>query len=238
MQAKHLYKFLTEEFKCIIKGDLSALSNFKYFKAWEQSLGHGHDSMTDRMPWISFPAIDFLQHYLKPDHKVFEFGGGGSTLYFIDKVSLVVTVEHDEKWFLMLKENIGKQHPERWEGHMVLPEKMNSDKVCDPSNPDDYASADPLFLKHSFKKYASTIDSYPDQYFDVVLVDGRARPSCIRHSANKIKRGGVLILDNAGRDYYLSKTSAYLAGLKQVLKKNGPLPYINFFERTYIWIKQ
>jgi predicted O-methyltransferase YrrM len=30
------------------------------------------------------------------------------------------------------------------------------------------------------------------------------------HSVPKVKRGGLLILDNAERDYYLAKTSAHL----------------------------
>jgi hypothetical protein len=34
------------------------------------------------LPWISYAAIDFLDGYLKPDMTVYEYGSGGSTLFF------------------------------------------------------------------------------------------------------------------------------------------------------------
>ena len=50
--------------------------------------------------------------------------------------------------------------------------------------------------------YASVIDRFPDGYFGLVFVDGRSRPSCVKHSIPKIKSGGFLILDDADRNYY------------------------------------
>ena len=35
-----------------------------------------------QLPWISYGAIDFLDGYLKPDMTVYEYGSGGSTLFF------------------------------------------------------------------------------------------------------------------------------------------------------------
>jgi hypothetical protein len=51
--------------------------------------------------------------------------------------------------------------------------------------------------------YVKSIEDYPDGYFDLVVVDGRARPSCILHSMQKVKVNGILLLDNADRSYYL-----------------------------------
>jgi hypothetical protein len=34
-------------------------------------------------PWISFEAIRFLDILLKPDIRVFEYGQGGLTIYFV-----------------------------------------------------------------------------------------------------------------------------------------------------------
>jgi hypothetical protein len=42
------------------------------------------------------------------------------------------------------------------------------------------------------------------------MVDGHARPSCLMHSHRKVKRGGMLILDNADVSVYLAQTATYL----------------------------
>jgi predicted O-methyltransferase YrrM len=78
------------------------------------------------------------------------------------------------------------------------------------SSPESYKSSD--YDELSFEAYVKTIDNYPDNYFDLVVVDGRARPACIKHAVPKIKRGGVLILDNSDRDYYLESTRFLLSG--------------------------
>jgi hypothetical protein len=55
------------------------------------------------------------------------------------------------------------------------------------------------------------IDSYPDQFFDLVLVDGRARKGCIEHAIKKIRSNGYLVLDNSSTKEYLN----FLSPLKQ-----------------------
>lgn len=50
------------------------------------------------IPWITYPAIRFLAGRVRPDYKVFEFGAGLSTLWWAERVSEVVSVEHDPRW--------------------------------------------------------------------------------------------------------------------------------------------
>ncbi|MDM8553379.1 hypothetical protein QUF75_01430 [Desulfococcaceae bacterium HSG7] len=79
------------------------------------------------------------------------------------------------------------------------------DKSCptdDPADPYAYISDDERVKGMSFQKYVCSIDQYPNEYFDVVLIDGRARPSCIYRGINKVSNGGLLILDNADCAYY------------------------------------
>jgi predicted O-methyltransferase YrrM len=47
-----------------------------------------------------------------------------------------------------------------------------------------------------YRNYVEQIDAFADATFDIVLVDGAARPSCIMHSIHKVKPGGLLIVDN------------------------------------------
>jgi hypothetical protein len=58
------------------------------------------------LPWITDGATNFLDGYiadnLKKSTKVFEFGLGNSTLYFLSRGCHVTGVEHDEHWFNMI----------------------------------------------------------------------------------------------------------------------------------------
>lgn len=83
----------------------------------------------------------------------------------------------------------------------LLPNSVASLPV-DVADPTSYRSGAGDYLNYSFKKYVKSIDEYPDGYFDLILVDGRARPSCILHSIPKLKSGGLLVVDNAERSYY------------------------------------
>lgn len=51
------------------------------------------------LPWLTYPAISFLEKRLGKDMALFEFGCGNSTLYYAGKVALVYSVEHDKLWF-------------------------------------------------------------------------------------------------------------------------------------------
>lgn len=51
------------------------------------------------IPWLAYPAIEFLQARIDPGWRVFEFGSGNSTLWWAERVAEVVAVEHYEPWF-------------------------------------------------------------------------------------------------------------------------------------------
>lgn len=51
------------------------------------------------IPWLTYPAINFLAPRLRPDMALFEFGCGGSTLWWASRVQKVVSCEHDRAWY-------------------------------------------------------------------------------------------------------------------------------------------
>lgn len=122
------------------------------------------------IPWLAPKAIEYLDIHLKSNHKLFEFGSGGSTKWFIDRVSEVVSVEHQLEWYKAVKEEV---------------------KDCPNCT-----------YIHSPTPYDSEIKKYPNEYFDVVLVDGRRRNMCAKAAISKIKPGGMLILDDSERPRY------------------------------------
>jgi hypothetical protein len=106
--------------------------------------------------------------------------------------------------------------------------------LADPADPDSYATADETYRAMSFQGYASAIDDYPDGYFDVVQIDGRARPSCFKHSLRKVKPNGYLVWDNTEREHY-HRAMRMAPQHFQFGDFPGPLPYVPHFTRTSVW---
>lgn len=56
------------------------------------------------LPWITDGATDFIDNFIKErtkrglETRVFEFGSGNSTLYFLSRGCSVVSIEHDFEW--------------------------------------------------------------------------------------------------------------------------------------------
>ena len=65
-------------------------TNWSNYTRWKQSLSPERNSVADESAWINFEALDFLSNWLKPSHRIFEFGGGGSTLFFLKQAQELV----------------------------------------------------------------------------------------------------------------------------------------------------
>ena len=235
MRLKQLSKLIIQQ---LLKGNFAAAGFFKYYDRWVNSLLPGHNSLQDRLPWLTFPAIDVLLKNTDKSKSVFEFGGGGSTLFFLDRAREVVTVEHDPEWFGYLQKDIALAGNNNWTPLLKLPELTENAAALDYKNPDHYYSADEQYKQYRFYNYASAIDQFADGYFDVVLIDGRARASCLKHAVKKVKKGGLLIMDNAERSYYLANDYIASNHFKLLINSMAPVPFINFFSQTNIWVKQ
>jgi hypothetical protein len=187
---------------------LASQSQRKHAYRWLCSLQENY-LVDAKIPWITFDAIVYLEQHLEKAIRVFEYGSGGSTLFWLGFQAVCTSVEHDPQWFALIRDRVGNSS--QLDYRLVLPEiddmPAPNRNVADPQQ---YLSASPPFRNHTFRSYVGQIDDSPDDFFDVVLIDGRARPACIMHSATKVKLGGLLILDNAERSYYTVKTLSYL----------------------------
>jgi predicted O-methyltransferase YrrM len=162
------------------------------------SLVHGHPMRP--IPWVTHKAVLFLEHFMKanPNAHILEFGSGSSTIWFAKKTAHLVSVEHSEKWFSIV-DNILKTTPECFPVQLVLHERP----------------------------YYTVCNDFPDEFFDLVLVDGRNRSGCIKYAIRILKRGGILMLDNAERPYY-QKAIKLLKGWKEVSAKQVGLDSCGF----------
>ena len=61
------------------------------------------DLLGNSIPWIAYPALEFIQARIKPGINIFEYGSGHSTIYWAKKGANVVSVEHDKLWYEKVK---------------------------------------------------------------------------------------------------------------------------------------
>ena len=208
---------------------------WSYRKRWSDSFRTGRNSVADELPWINFPALEFLEKNLSPEYRVFEFGGGGSTLFFCKNTAKVATVEDHAGWFETLTRTIQEKGYQNWEGFFVAPEPFQDNKPRSKQNPNDFASGAKGMEHLSFEKYARTIDAFPADYFDLVLVDGRARPACIQQALPHLKTGGLLVVDNTERPYYLAHFQEIISEKYKVETDCfAPVAYTPDFTKTTI----
>lgn len=191
----------------------------------------------DGCPWLTVGAISFLKRIIRKDMAIFEYGAGGSTLFFARRVKEVMTIEHDREWHQKVLEALQKLRQTNWMAELVEPEPDPGYSGKKPGDPDAYISSDENYRGKSFKAYAKSIEKFPDGYFDVVLIDGRARPSCFKHAVKKVKDGGYMILDNAEREEYayIHEYLANNAWQKKIFC--GPTPYSSSFIQTCVWTR-
>jgi hypothetical protein len=212
---------------------------WQYKNKWLSALQPGRNSMADEWAWINFEALDHIEQYLHPESKVFEYGGGGSTLFFLKRAGFVATVENDKQWFSALEQAIAQRGIQRWRGFFKEGQPIAADKTRDISFPDDYKSNANGQENLSYEDYARCIEAFPFANFDLVLVDGRARPSCMHVSAPYIKSGGFLVVDNMERNYYRPALQQLLANdFEVVLERRFPTPYHPDFTITGIYRKK
>ena len=81
------------------------------------------------LPWLTYPMIHFLDGRITRNMKVFEFGSGNSTLWWCERVSEVVSCEHDRCWYEQLQTKL----PENCDYifHELVPDGEYSRSICD-----------------------------------------------------------------------------------------------------------
>jgi CheY-like chemotaxis protein len=142
-------------------------------------------TINSRTPWWPFNAINNIGASLPPNAVVFEFGGGGSTLWLADLGAQVTVAEHDPEWFEVLREQLGDTVV------TLLSEPSTEGTIGSAKMPGKF-----------FDDYVGLIAGQPDEHFDLVIVDGRARVECGLAAMSKIRPGGLLLLDDSHRPRY------------------------------------
>lgn len=213
-------------------GAPGALASLRDYAAWRASL-IGASPLDDERPWITFAAARFLTRVIRPGDRIFEWGCGGSTLFFQNLGAVTTSIEHDPVWHARVVHKL-EARGGRFELSLAPADEAAPRRSLDPADPGQFGSSDPQFAGRTFERYVRIIERHTDATFDVILIDGRARPACIRHSISRLKPGGWLVLDNADRAHYQPAIRMLLAGFER-RDFAGPIPYVEHFVCTSAW---
>jgi hypothetical protein len=206
----------------------------RMYRAWAASLDPQRTPLSDRRPWLTFAAQHALEATLRPGMRVCEFGAGGSTPFLLERGADLTTVEYDGDWAERVGDVVPAARSAAWTVEVAPPEPDPASRVADPSDPGGYVSASPAFLGFSFHAYANALERFDEEALDIVLVTGRARPSCLRHALAKVRRGGLLVLDHAERSWYGPALALAAGAGWERQDHGGPGPYAERFWQTAI----
>lgn len=216
----------------MVRGFIRQPDAIKYAPIWVRSMLPWHTTLRDQVPFLPFPARIWLESYLKPEMSVFEWGSGGSTLFFAKRVKALVSVEHDKGWYNRLSSALTNQGISNCRYILHEPQVI-SDTESPSAGNIAYMSTLNEYQGVSFGNYVKAIDEYPDGTFDLIIIDGRSRIACISHALSKVRPGGCLMLDNSERDTY-EEAFSILSAYKQT-NITSVIPYIPHWGQTTIW---
>ena len=153
----------------------------------------------------NYKAIKYLESRITANSNIFEYCSGGSSQYWLKKHNKLVSVEHSKDFYSAISPTLDE----------ILDYKLVEPEIHNGFIKEDYSSylscQSKSYKGYSFEKYVKSIDSYDNEFFDTIFINGRARVSCVFHSISKLKPGGMLVLSNSDGKYYKNVINYLLA---------------------------
>lgn len=153
--------------------------------------------LREKTPWISPACIRILNSILIKKMKGLEYGSGISTIYFARKTGNLVSIEHDKIWHEHIRTLLAKSKLSNVNYILISPDRPESKKKIENRCKAEFDSEN-----MNYKAYFEYMSSFPENHFDFILIDGRARVECSRRAIDILKSGGIFILDNSERTRY------------------------------------
>jgi predicted O-methyltransferase YrrM len=169
------------------------------------------------LPWWTYPATAEVEAFLADRDgkaRVFEYGAGASTVWLAKRAGEVHSVDHDAAFVDVLRPQLAAFDRVRLRCVPATQRTAESRAVSDRAGHEHL----------DFGAYAAAIDEAGGA-FDLIVVDGRARPSCLERAVPHLAAGGVIVFDNAGRARYRSAIEASDLGVDLKLGWAPSLPY-------------
>jgi predicted O-methyltransferase YrrM len=134
------------------------------------------------LPWFSLSAIHFLDSFVSKSMNVFEYGSGGSTVYFANRAGSITSTEDNKNWLARVQTELAAS---------------GIANVALQYRPFDFHGAEDF-------KQSEYLHFIPDRSFDIIVIDGTeedipVRPTCFYHAESKVAPGGIIVVDDSWR---------------------------------------
>ena len=126
-------------------------------------------------PWLTKESVFLLNQLIKLTDVGFEFGSGRSTKWLGFRCKYLYSVEHNKIWFDKVSTQI-----------------KTYENI-------EYSQANINYTDPPKSEYLTKIKSLENSSLDFVLNDGKIRDEVALVSIEKLREGGLYILDNAER---------------------------------------
>lgn len=143
-----------------------------------------YEKRHENVPWITRDATAILDKRLLPTNVGLEFGSGRSTAWYAHRLKHLTSVEDHKGWYDTVKK--------QFDGEGL-------------GNVDYYFRSAAGEAKDS--DYCKVMDDFNNSSLDFIVVDGKHRDILAVAAVNKLRKGGILLLDDSQR-YLDHPTSA------------------------------
>jgi hypothetical protein len=195
----------------------SGLHKIPSNKAWlESKVNNISIKNGELIPWITYPALCFLDRLNLSEKNVVEFGSGASTAYLVRRGARITSFEFDTEYYSSIEPLIRNPNLQIVDA-TKFEYLIDSEPICDLivkliENDRNHADLGEEFwgkfeIPAAFKVFSHAIDGA-----DLVFIDGGPRSFAIGIAAARMKPNAILIIDNSDiryiRDCFASLHSA------------------------------
>ena len=169
----------------------------------------GLESLRLECPWIVPDAAHFINKYLNKTQTVLDLGSGGSSMFYARRCLHVYAIETEEPWFNYVSTAITKNQLENTITYNYYP------------------GTDSIIKNFNFN----------ENTFDVISVDtqlGTNRTALLELALPKLKKDGIIILDNWGYRKLFPKI--YFLSPELLIEKYNLINYSAFDFTDPAWL--
>ena len=130
-------------------------------------------------PWLTPAAIEILMSTLRTTDVGLEFGSGKSTLWFAKRSQHLSSVEHNQEWYQKVDQMLREDNIRNVDYNFV------------PKDAEGVAGDQAAYVRQA--------DRFEFDSLNFVLVDGIYREHCVLKVLERIRPGGILVIDNVNR---------------------------------------
>jgi hypothetical protein len=151
-------------------------------------------------PWMSDDEIQKISGYLDTNDVCFEWGSGGSTLFFSKFVKHYTSIEYDINWYNKITDCIYQNNLTNITYLYCPPDNdIKLPIFHEQSNPKDFIS------------YINIIDNLSNIKYDKIFIDGRSRVACAKKALSYIDKNSIIFVhDFFDRKNYLPILEDYM----------------------------